>query len=284
MIGFVCVDKPTGPTSHDVVDAVRRAFGTRRVGHAGTLDPPATGLLVCGVDKATRLLRFLSGLPKTYEATGVLGVETDTLDATGEVVAERPVGAEAGELREVLEAFRGEIDQVPPQVSAVKVAGERAYEKAARGEEVEIEPRRVVVHGLELTGADGPRFSLRVTCSTGTYVRSLVRDVGRRLGCGAHVETLRRTRIGHLDVADAVVPDELGPEALLPVERGLAHLKRVEVDAEAARRAGHGQRLETTDGATGEVLLVGPDGAVGIFEAEGGMLRPVVVLAASGGS
>lgn len=283
MTGFVCVDKPAGPTSHDVVDAVRRAFGTRRVGHAGTLDPPATGLLVCGVGKATRLLRFLSGLPKTYETTGVLGVETDTLDAAGEVVAERLVRAGPDELEAALEAFRGEIEQVPPRVSAVKVGGERAYKKAARGEDVELEPRRVVVHTLELTGTDGPRFSLRVTCSSGTYVRSLVRDVGRRVGCGAHVERLRRTRIGHLDVAEAVALDELGPDAVLAVERGLAHLDRVEVDAEEARRAGHGQRVEARE-ATGEVLLVGPEGAVGIFEARGGMLRPVAVLAASGGS
>ncbi len=283
MIGFACVDKPAGPTSHDVVDVVRRALGTRRVGHAGTLDPPATGLLVCGVGKATRLLRFLSGLPKTYETTGVLGVETDTLDAAGEVVAEHPVRGEAGELEDALEAFRGELDQVPPQVSAVKVGGERAYKKAARGEEVELEPRRVVVHALELIGTDGPRFSLRVTCSSGTYVRSLVRDIGRRLGCGAHVEALRRTKIGHLDVHDAVALDELGPDALLSVEQGLAHLEQVEVGEEQARRAGQGQRVEGGQ-ATGEVLLVGPDGAVGIFEAEGGMLRPVAVLTASGGS
>lgn len=283
MRGFVCVDKPAGPTSHDVVDAVRRALGTRRVGHAGTLDPPATGLLVCAVGRATRLLRFLSGLPKTYETTGVLGVETDTLDAAGEVVAEHPVEVGPDDLAEALEAFRGTIDQVPPRVSAVKVGGERAYKKAARGEEVELEPRRVVVHDLELTETAGPRFSLRITCSGGTYVRSLVRDLGDRLGCGAHVETLRRTRIGHLDVAEAVGLDDLGPGAVLPVERGLAHLERVEVDAETARRAGHGQRVEGRT-AEGEVLVVGPEGAVGVFEGEDGMLRPVTVLAASGGS
>lgn len=277
MLGFLLVDKPAGPTSHDVVAVVRRRLGLRKVGHAGTLDPPATGLVVVGVGAATRLLRFVQRAEKTYETTGVLGVTTTTLDAEGEVVSERTTEAGRDQVEAVLEDFRGEVTQVPPAVSAIKVDGERAYRRAARGEDVVIEPRTITIHELELTDWDPPRFSLRVRCSSGTYIRTLVADVGDRLGCGAHVSALRRTGIGRLDVADAVPVDEVEPGHLRPVE-DVVDLPRIEVSAEDARRAGHGQRLSTEAGA-GEVLVVGPGGVVGVFGSDGSELRPVTVLA-----
>lgn len=277
MTGFVLVDKPRGPTSHDVVDAVRRAFGLRRVGHAGTLDPPATGLLVVAVGPATRLLRYVQDLPKTYEFSCVLGVRTTTADAAGEVVARSPVRASAAEIREAAAALVGEIEQVPPAVSAVKVGGERAYAKARRGEEVVLEPRRVTVYRLEVRRTSSEAFDAVVECSAGTYVRSLARDIGERLGCGAHVAGLRRTGVGHLRVEQATAPQALDLDALRPVEDVLSHLPRAEVSADDARRASSGQRLDA-GAAEGPVLVVGPDGAVGVFEAEGGTLKPQTVL------
>lgn len=277
MRGFLLVDKPRGPTSHDVVDAVRRALRIKRVGHAGTLDPPATGLLVVAVGPATRLLRYLQDLPKTYEVTGALGVRTTTLDADGAIVAQEQVDATPDDIRKVASTFVGEIEQVPPAVSAVKVGGERAYKRARRGEEIELEPRKVTVHSFDILRTSTTAFDARVVCSSGTYVRSLVADVGEQLGCGAHVVTLRRSAIGHLDVDDAVTPDEVDASKLASVEDVLTHLPRADVDASTAERAGMGQRVEA-DVPAGEVLVVGPDGAVGVFDAADGILRPVTVL------
>lgn len=188
--GFALVDKPAGPTSHDVVARARRMLGVRKVGHAGTLDPPASGLVVLGVGPATRLLQYVQRQRKTYLARGVLGVRTTTLDAAGDVVAESAVDVSRDDLCAALAAFTGEIEQVPPAVSAVKVAGERAYRRAARGESVMLEPRRVVVYELELVAFESPAFDVRIVCSSGTYVRSLVSDAGDRVGCGAHVANL----------------------------------------------------------------------------------------------
>lgn len=277
MIGFVLVDKPRGPTSHDVVDVVRRALGVRRVGHGGTLDPPATGLLVLAVGPATRLLQYMQPLPKTYEFSCALGVRTTTGDAVGEVVARAEVSVSPAQVRAAAAAFVGEIDQVPPAVSAVKVGGERAYAKARRGEDVRLEPRRVTVHRLDVRRISADAFDAVVECSSGTYVRSLAVDIGERLGCGAHVVDLRRTAVGHLRVDDAVAPDAVDPAALRGVEDVLAHLPRVEVDADGARRAASGQRLPV-DAPPGEVLVVGPEGAVGVFAPEAGALRALTVL------
>jgi tRNA pseudouridine55 synthase len=279
VIGFLLVDKPPGPTSHDIVSMARRALGTRRVGHAGTLDPPASGLIVLGIGPATRLLSYVQRMPKTYETTGVLGVSTSTLDAAGQVLDTRPVDATEQALRALLPEFTGAIEQTPPAVSAVKVAGVRAYKKAARGEAVELQPRRVTVYELEPTSFDSPEFGLRVRCSSGTYIRSLVADIGDRLGCGAHVKTLRRTALGHLDVSRAVTPENISADAVLPVDRVL-DLPHVTADDDQARRARDGQRvpIESPDG---EVLLIGPHGPVGVFEAKGGILRAITVLANS---
>ncbi len=277
MTGFILVDKPRGPTSHDIVDSVRKTLGIKRVGHAGTLDPPATGLLVVAVGPATRLLRFLQDLPKTYEVTGALGVRTTTLDAAGEVVSQCAVDVKAEDIRRVAAEFVGSIEQVPPAVSAVKVGGERAYRKARRGEDVEIAPRSVEVHVFDILRTSASAFDARVVCSSGTYVRSLVADVGDRLGCGAHVVTLRRSEIGHLGVSEAVAPEDLDATAIRPVEDVLTHLPRLDVDADTALRARAGQRIELA-AAEGQVLMVAPDGAVGVFASADGFLRPVTVL------
>lgn len=277
MTGFLLIDKPHGPTSHDIVDAVRRAFGVRRVGHAGTLDPPATGLLIVAVGPATRLLRYLHDLPKTYEVTCALGVRTTTLDASGEIVSRCPVDVQPADIRAAAASFVGEIEQVPPAVSAVRVGGERAYRKARRGEEFTMEPRSVTVHAFDVLRTSSDAFDARVVCSSGTYVRSLVADVGERVGCGAHVVTLRRTAIGHLAVSNATTPEELGPADVRRVEDVLAHLPHIDVDESTATRARSGQRIEARS-ASGEVLVVGPDGVVGVFTATNGVLRPLTVL------
>jgi tRNA pseudouridine55 synthase len=275
--GFLLVDKPHGPTSHDIVDAVRRALNVKRVGHAGTLDPPATGLLVVAVGPATRLLRYVQPLPKTYEATCALGVTTSTLDASGEVIERKPVDVRPDDVRAAAARSVGEIDQVPPAVSAVKVGGERAYRKARRGEDVAIEARRVTVHSFDVLRTSADAFDARITCSSGTYIRSLVADVGDRLGCGAHVVTLRRTAIGHLSVNDAIAPEDVEAGRIQSVQDVISHLPRLDVDATTARRLRDGQRI-SVDAEPGEVLVVGPEGPVGVFASCDGSLRAETVL------
>jgi tRNA pseudouridine55 synthase len=275
--GFVLLDKPVGPTSHDMVDVVRRALGIRRVGHAGTLDPPATGLLVVAVGAATRFLRYVQELPKTYRASARLGVRTSTLDATGEVLEVRTVGAGPQDVRRVAAGFVGEIEQVPPAVSALKVGGRRAHELARRGEEVVLEPRRVRVHELEVSDVGAETFDIVVRCSSGTYIRSLVADIGEALGCGAHVTMLRRTTIGHLDVDAATSPEAVGAGDVRGLEEILSHLPVVELDGDRARAARNGRAVvaETSEGL---VLLVDPDGPIGVFRHDGAVLRAATVL------
>ena len=184
------IDKPQGMTSHDVVDAVRRALDTRKVGHAGTLDPMATGLLLVGVGRATRLLRFLADLTKTYEGTARLGVETDTLDAQGTVVRTANVAVDPEELARAVASMIGESDQRPPAYSAVKVGGRKLYEAARAGERLEADPRPIRVEAFEIERFVTPEVDFRVTCSSGTYVRVLLADVGTAVGCGAHLTRL----------------------------------------------------------------------------------------------
>ncbi|HEX6130578.1 MAG TPA: tRNA pseudouridine(55) synthase TruB, partial [Actinomycetota bacterium] len=204
--GLLLVDKPRGVTSHDAVDAVRRALGTRKVGHAGTLDPMASGLLAIGVGRATRLLRFLGDLPKTYEGTIRLGVETDTLDADGRVVRESPVSADADAVAAAMRALVGRSMQRPPAYSAVKVGGTKLYEAARAGRRLDAPERPIRVDRFDLLALDGRDARFRVVCSGGTYVRVLAADVGRALGAGAHLVALRRTAIGSLRVEDARPP------------------------------------------------------------------------------
>jgi tRNA pseudouridine55 synthase len=244
------LDKPEGPTSHDMVALARRALGERRVGHSGTLDPFASGLLLLCVGRATRLAQYLSGMDKTYEATARLGVATDTEDRDGEVVAEsegwRDVTAAAVDA--ALDGLRGDILQRPPRFSAKKVEGEAAHRRARRGEDLRLDSVPVTVHELVLTSFEPPEVGVRVRCSSGTYVRSLARDLGDALGVGAHLTRLRRTAVGAFDVADALAPDDLGDEARVggawidPL-RALGHMPRVDVDGAAAADLGHGRAV-----------------------------------------
>jgi tRNA pseudouridine55 synthase len=277
--GLLLVDKPAGITSHDAIDRVRRALGVRKVGHAGTLDPSATGLLLIGVGRATRLLRFLGDLPKVYEGTGALGVETTTLDADGDVVRESPVDVTEPALREAMASLVGRIEQVPPAYSAVKVGGEKLYRAARAGRTIEAAPRSVEVFAFDLIGFTSPRFDFRVRCSAGTYVRSLVADVGDRLGCGAHLVQLRRTAIGPFSVEKAGSPDDPGP--LLPLERAVEHLPSMPLQEEEAKAASHGQCLGPT-GISGPYRAIAPDGRlIGIYRDTGAKSCPEVILAPS---
>jgi tRNA pseudouridine55 synthase len=232
--GLVVVDKEAGWTSHDAVARCRRIFGQRRVGHAGTLDPDATGVLLVGLGRVTRLLRFLTALPKTYTTDIVLGTETSTLDASGEVVDTFDMrGVGAGDVARAAAALTGEIEQVPPMVSAVKVGGRRLHELARQGVEVERRPRTVTVYRFE-TLADPSRpgvYRAEVECSSGTYVRVLAHDLGRALGGGAHLDHLRRNRIGSFGEADVRRLDTLGPESVLTPAEAMRDLESVRVEA-----------------------------------------------------
>jgi tRNA pseudouridine55 synthase len=276
--GFLLIDKPAGITSHDAVDRIRRSLGTRKVGHAGTLDPMATGLLLMGVGRATRLLRFLGDLAKVYEGSGVLGVETTTLDAEGEEVRRSPdVHVTEESLRAAMERFVGDIEQVPPAYSAVKVGGRKLYEAARKGQEVEAPPRSVHIDAFDLLRFQTPRFDFLVRCSAGTYVRSLVADVGRVLGCGAHLVALRRTAIGPYRVEDASPPE--APGELLAPERAVQHLEAVELTEDEARSASHGSILGPA-GIAGPYRVIGPDGRlIGIYSDRGAKAVPEVILA-----
>lgn len=274
------MDKPKGMTSHDVVDAVRRALGTRKVGHAGTLDPMATGLLLVGVGRATRLLRFLGDLPKTYEGTGRLGVETDTLDAEGAVVRTAPVSATREDVERVISGLVGGSMQRPPAYSAVKVGGRKLYEAARKGERLEAPSRPIHVDTFEVLALEPEGFDFRVRCSGGTYVRVLIADVGSLLGCGAHLTRLRRTAIGPFRVEDAA-PLEALPDPL-PIEAAVGHLPRVDVEADEARAAANGSILAPV-GVEGPYGVFGPDGRlIGVWRDQGAKARPETVLAPAG--
>ena len=205
MNGILLVDKPSGMTSHDVVDRIRRATGMRRIGHTGTLDPAATGLLILCLGTATRLSEFLTGLDKTYEGTLLLGTTTDSYDLDGSVLDERAVPPlTQSVIQDVCDAFTGTILQVPPMVSAVKVGGKRLYKLARQGETVEREPRPITVREFQVLDYAAPHAAFRLCCTRGTYARSLCHDVGERLGCGACLENLRRTAVGKYSVNDAL--------------------------------------------------------------------------------
>lgn len=243
--GVLIIDKPAGITSHDVVDRVRRALKTRRVGHGGTLDPDATGVLVIGVGRATRLLSYAQAGAKRYRAGARFGITTSTQDASGEVVATSDGRVTEDQLRAALDGFTGAIEQIPPMVSAVKIGGERLYAKARRGEEIERAPRDVFVHKLDLVSFDAleQRADLDVTCSGGTYVRTLVHDVGARLGVGAHLTGLRRIAAGGFAVDEAIAIDEVSPSALRPLVDAVGDMPRVALDAAHADDVAHGRRL-----------------------------------------
>ncbi|MCP4426576.1 MAG: tRNA pseudouridine(55) synthase TruB [Chloroflexi bacterium] len=247
MEGAINIDKPGGMTSHDVVNRIRRLTGVRRVGHAGTLDPLATGILLLGVGRATRLIEYLVGQRKTYEATIRLGQETDTYDADGEVAAERPFAHIASpQLQQALEPFRGPIQQRPPIYSAIKRDGQPLYKLARQGETVDIPLRDATIYELELLDFALPEARLRVTCSSGTYIRSLAHDLGRALGCGGHITALRRTAVGDFGLDTAVSLTDLTEsnwhDWLRPSDTAVAHLPRLDITAAETDHLQHGRR------------------------------------------
>jgi len=282
--GLAVIDKEPGWTSHDVVAKARGLLGTRKVGHSGTLDPDATGVLLLGVGRVTRLLRFLTDLPKSYVGEIVLGSETTTLDDSGDVTATYDMsGVTLAQVQEVALGFVGPIEQVPPMVSAVKIGGRRLHEIAREGREIERPPRPVTVHRLSVAAsAENPDgvFRLEVDCSSGTYIRTLAADIGTALGGGAHLRRLRRTAIGSFGLADAKPLDEI---ELLAPSMALRDYTSVVVDQEGAVAVGHGKPLTGLDIAEDEVgpwaVLDEAGVLLGVFVRKGpDVLKPLVVI------
>jgi tRNA pseudouridine55 synthase len=293
MSGLVIVDKPGGMTSHDVVARIRRLAGTRKVGHAGTLDPMATGVLVVGVDKATRLLGYLTLTEKEYAATIRLGQSTNTDDAEGEIIAAASAADVSAEtLAAEVDRLTGEIMQVPPAVSAVKVGGQRAYKLTRAGAAPELAPRPVTVYEFTVTAIrlDGDLLDVDATvrCSSGTYIRALARDLGAALGTGGHLTRLRRTRVGGYRIEAASTLEQLAERFdVLPLEEAAAAaFPRRDLNADEARRLATGGRLPAAGDAgpqDGPVAAYAPDGTlIALVIEESGQARPLVVFAAAG--
>jgi len=288
--GALLVDKPAGPTSHDVVNWARRSLGVRRIGHTGTLDPFASGLLILLVGPVTRLAEYLSVLPKGYEALMRLGIRTDTHDSEGKTVAVQDFGVEL--TREKIEAelatFEGCGQQVPPQFSAKKVGGERMYKRARRGDTVQLAPVDVEIFEIRLTDFAPPEVGFTMTCSSGTYVRAVARDLGDRLGVGAHLTALRRTAIGAFSVDRAIPGERLreGPLAdpthWVEPATAVGHLTTVRVEASASSRLFQGQAIpwseEPHPEAGSPVAVVDETGLIGIAEIRDGRLAPKKIL------
>jgi tRNA pseudouridine55 synthase len=285
--GLVIVDKPGGMTSHDVVARIRRLAGTRRVGHAGTLDPMATGVLVVGVEKATRLLGYLTMTEKEYHATIRLGQSTTTDDAEGETTGGAPTADVSAEtLGGAVAALTGQIMQVPPAISAVKVDGQRAYRLTRAGAAPELAARPVTVYEFTVTAlrrvGDMLDLDATVRCSSGTYIRALARDLGSKLGTGGHLVRLRRTRVGGYGVEDARTLEQLADRfEVVPLARAAqAAFPRRDLSAEEARRVAHGGRLAGAAAASGPTAAYAPDGTlIALLTEESGQARPLVVFA-----
>lgn len=285
--GLVIVDKPGGLTSHDVVARLRRILRTRKVGHAGTLDPMATGVLVCGVGRGTKLLGHLALDTKAYTATIRLGVATTTDDAEGEVLASTdPDGVTDEAVRAAVAGLTGAIEQVPSSVSAIKVAGRRAYALVRAGEQVVLPARPVTVSVFDVPARRGRDLDVVVECSSGTYVRALARDLGAALGVGGHLTALRRTRVGPFTLAHARTLEALesDPGLSLGLDAAVAvAFPRRDLDADEATDISHGRPLPTS-GVTGTYGVFAPDGRVLALVGErDGLARPVVVFAPAGG-
>jgi tRNA pseudouridine55 synthase len=249
--GVFNIDKPAGMTSHDVVNDVRRIIGIRRVGHTGTLDPLATGVLLICVGRATRLAEYLTGQDKRYTATIRLGMATDTYDAEGEIVSEHLVTVTQDEINRALETFRGAISQKAPRYSAIKVGGEALYKKSRRGETPERPVREVTVYELEILEWDSPFLKIDLTCSSGTYVRSIAHDLGQLLGCGGYLKQLRRSSIGDFSIREAVALNGLDhdnlEEHLMPMDVAIKHMPKATVSIDEARKLYHGQSIPIRD-------------------------------------
>lgn len=288
--GFLVVDKPRGITSNQVVGHVRKAIGVKKVGHAGTLDPMATGALVLAVGKVTRLIRYVQDQAKEYVATAMFGVATDTLDADGAILSREPMDVDLADVEGVAPRFTGTISQVPPMVSALKHDGKRLYELAREGEMVEREARPVEIYELEILSVGAPPYpdvEFRVVCGKGTYVRSLADDLAGALGGSAHLTSLRRTRIGALRASQGVTIDDLEnwhAYFLKPLE-AMAGMPVVNVDVETARAVRNGVRFVTgpiADGPdTGSYGVVGPGGdLIAVYHKNGERAEPEVVIPA----
>ena len=281
--GLAVVDKPAGVTSHDVVGMLRRRFGERQVGHAGTLDPDATGVLLVGVGRSTRLLRFLTDLGKTYTGEVVFGASTDTLDAAGKVTATFDMsGLTLPQVQAaVSEHLTGHIMQVPPMVSAVKIDGRRLHELARQGIEVERPARPVTIGRFDVSATADPMvYAIEVQCSKGTYIRTLADDLGRLCGGGAHLRDLRRTAVGSFTVAESAPPDAV---QLLTLPQAMRDYPQVAVDAELAGLVGNGRVLDRAQAGfqgDGPWAVLGPDGELlAMYEAHGDSAKPAVVIA-----
>ncbi|MFQ5472592.1 MAG: tRNA pseudouridine(55) synthase TruB [Dehalococcoidia bacterium] len=281
--GILNVNKEKGLSSHDVVQRVRRGLRGPKVGHAGTLDPMATGVLVVLVGYAVRISEFVMDLPKVYRATITLGQSTDTYDAEGEVTATAPVLASESDVASALSRFVGEIEQTPPPYSAAKIDGKRAYKLARQGKATLPPPRIARIHRLELIRFDSPCVEIEVECAKGTYIRSIGHDLGIALGCGAHISALVRTRIGPFDIESAVDSATL-PEALLnggwesllrPTDLGLAHLSSMTVEIEDEKDLRHGQPVEIGSASLTPAIAVS-DGLTARGYAEDGSLIGII--------
>ncbi len=276
--GLAIVDKPIGVTSHDVVGMLRRRFGERQVGHGGTLDPDATGVLVVAVGMATRLLRFVEKTQKEYVGDVVLGVETDTLDAAGRVTATHDMSTVTlDEARAAAAQLTGPIQQIPPMVSAIRVDGKRLHELAREGIEIERQPRAVVVDRFDISPTDDPLvLHIEVECSAGTYIRSLAADLGTLLGGGAHLRGLRRTRVGSFTLAEAAGPDDC---ELLPVAAAVRSLAPVTVDDATGALIANGRVLPAWDGPGPWAVFDDRERLLAVYERFGhGDAKPAVVL------
>lgn len=297
--GFLLIDKPTGSTAHDVVDRIRRSVGAK-VGHAGTLDPMATGLLVLGLGGATRLLRFVQIADKEYVATALFGVATDSLDADGAILSREPLPVTSAEVEAAMERFRGNIMQIPPMVSALRVGGRRLYELAREGKIVEREARSVTIRQLELVDlapSNYPEVTFRTVCTTGTYIRTLADDLAQALGGHAHLTALRRMRIGSLDISQAVTVEEAVriieaselDHILVSPSDALSDIPKITVDDTMAAAVRHGRDLpdllvpdaiaEGSDEGASPVRITDREGKlIAIYRHDRSTLRPQVVL------
>jgi tRNA pseudouridine55 synthase len=278
--GLVVVDKPGGMTSHDVVARARRTLGTRKIGHGGTLDPMATGVLILGVGRATRLLTYVVGTGKVYRGTIRLGQTTITDDAEGEVVASTPATVPREAIEKALAAMTGEIDQVPSAVSAIKIKGVRSYHRVRQGEEVELPARRVTIERIDVLDIqhldEVVDVDVEVACSSGTYIRAIARDLGAELGVGGHLTALRRTRVGDFTIDEASTLDDLQVLPLLDSLKRLLPVRRV--GEEQARAVSHGGPLPAA-GIQGPYGVIGPDGTpLAIVSERQGKARPELVL------
>ncbi|MBV6458240.1 MAG: tRNA pseudouridine synthase B [Fimbriimonadaceae bacterium] len=281
MLGIVLIDKPAGITSHDVVNRVRRQYGTRRVGHSGTLDPSATGLLVVAIGPATRFLQYLPMEPKEYTGRIRFGIETTTQDAEGDTVQERPLpGDLTDRITETLPSFIGEIQQTPPMYSAIKRDGKPLYAYARAGQEVERQDRTVYIKEFKSGGIEADQMEFLVVCSGGTYVRTLAHDLGQAVGCGAHLASLRRTRVGRFSVDQAVALDALDHGTILPLSQALPPMPILSLGFQQVAAIREGRAIPFAEPPSARLAaLADENGEVfSVAEVQGAVLQPQCVI------